>query len=79
MDIRDRAFIWAAVLGGPIMGTVWDMITFHPAIGLGWLGLLMVPAHPLRPHWATGLVTAAGLTLWFFAGFVAVMVAVWGA
>jgi hypothetical protein len=79
MGLRDRAIVWAAVMGGPVLGTIWDMMTFHPAIGLGWMGMLLVPAHLARPHWSTGLLSGAGLVLWFFAGFLAVMVAVWGA
>ncbi len=79
MDLQSRAFTWAALFGGPVLGTAWEMVGFHPVIGLGWLGLFLAPAHPIRPHWATGLVTVAGLVLWFFAGFITVVVAVWGA
>jgi hypothetical protein len=78
MGIADRALIWASVMGGPIVGTAWGMAEFHPIIGLGWLGLLLAPAHPIRPHAATGCLTAVGLALWFFSGFLAVLVAVWG-
>lgn len=76
--VGERAFAWAAVMGGPILGTAWGMTAYHPPVSLGWLGLLLIPAHPLRPHWATGILTAFGLAVWFFAGFAAVMVAVWG-
>jgi len=79
MGFRDRVMVWASVMGGPVVGTAWDMAAYHPAIYLGWLGLMLVPTHPARPHLATGLLTAAGLVLWFFAGFLTVMVAVWGA
>ncbi len=78
MSVGDRAFAWAAIISGPILGSAWGMVTYHPTISVGWLGLLLVPAHIARPHWATGLVTAGGLIMWFFAGFVAVMVATWG-
>jgi len=54
------------------------MVKYHPAIGLGWLGLLLAPAHPADPNWATGVLTAAGLALWFFSGLLAVMLVVWG-
>src|SRR5437868_6272547 len=49
MAPAQRARVWAAVMGGPFVGTAWGMTTFYPAIGLGWLGLLLAPAHPLRP------------------------------
>jgi hypothetical protein len=79
MDLADRALVWAHVMGGPIVGTAWGMAEFHPMIGLGWLGLFLAPAHPVRPHPVMGCLTVLGLALWFFAGFLAMMVAVWGA
>jgi hypothetical protein len=79
MELADRALVWVSVLGGPVVGTAWGMADFHPSISLGWLGLLLIPAHPIRPSGATGCVTVFGLSLWFFAGFFAMMVAVWGA
>ncbi len=79
MKFADRFLIWCSLMGGPIVGTAWGMAEFHPSIMLGWLGLLLIPAHPIRPSLATGCVTAVGLFLWFFAGFLAMMVAVWGA
>ncbi len=79
MRLSDRALVWTSVMSGPIVGTVRSMVEFHPSIGLGWLGLLLMPAHPLRPNAGTGFVTVLGLFLWFFAGFMTVMVAAWGA
>src|ERR1700719_2122928 len=60
LGIADRAMTWLIVMGGPIVGTAWGMAEFHPAILLGWLGLLMIPAHPCHPHPATGCVTLLG-------------------
>jgi hypothetical protein len=79
MRFADRVLVWAFVMGGPIVGTAWGMAAFHPIINLGWLGLFLIPAHPARPCLATGCVTMVGLFVWFFVGFVGVMVAVWGA
>jgi hypothetical protein len=76
MRLADRVLVWATVMGGPVVGTAWDM---GSGISLGWLGLLLIPAHPVRPSVATGCITLLGLALWFFAGFVTVVVAVWGA
>jgi len=67
--------IWANVMGGPIAFTAQDP-TGMPAILLGWLGLLLIPAHPCYPRPATACVTLLGFYLWFFAGFLWVMVAV---
>ena len=78
MGLRARATIWVAVMGGPVWGSTWDISSVLNAVAYGWLGLLLVPAHPMRPHWATGLLTAIGLALWFFVGFITVLVAVWG-
>ncbi len=76
MGVADRSLVWSSIMGGPVLGTIWGMIDFHPSISLGWLSMLLIPAHPVRPSVATGCVTAFGLLLWFFAGFVAVMIAV---
>jgi hypothetical protein len=75
MPLSRRAFVWLSVMGGPILGTAWGMTTYHPIIGLGWLGLLLIPAHPIRPQPAIGCITVIGLVLWLLAGFWAVMVA----
>jgi hypothetical protein len=79
LRLADRFLVWASVMGGPIVGTAMGMAEFYPFIGLGWLGLFLVPAHPICPSVATGWVTAFGLALWFFAGFMAMMTAAWGA
>ncbi len=79
MDLGNRSLAWVTVIGGPVVGTTWGMAEHHPVIGFGWLGFLMAFAHPVRPHWVTGVVTVAGLVAWLFAGFVTVIVAVWGA
>jgi hypothetical protein len=77
--IGDRAFAWAIVMGGPVVGTWWGMAGYHASVGIGWLGLFLIPAHPYRPHPATACVTFLGFAIWFFAGFVTFMVAAWGA
>jgi hypothetical protein len=66
---------WAIVMGGPIGGTAWGMCEYYPIILVGWLGLLLIPAHPCCPHPATGCVTLLGFALWFFAGFLTLGVA----
>jgi hypothetical protein len=76
--IADRLLVFTSVMTGPVIGTAWGMAEFHPAISLGWLGLLLIPAHPARPCIATGCVTSFGLALWFFSGFFAMMVAAFG-
>lgn len=79
MQFSDRVLVWASVMGGPIVGTSWGIAGFHPFIGLGWLGIPLIPSHLIRPCAVTGCMTLFGLSLWFFAGFLAVMVAAWGA
>jgi hypothetical protein len=79
LRIADRAELWAVVMGGPIVGTAWGMGEYHPIILVGWLGLLMIPAHPCHPHPVTGGVTLLGFSLWYFAGFFAVMLGMYGA
>jgi hypothetical protein len=65
-------------MGGPIVGTALGLVKFDPAIGLGWLGLFLMPTHPLYPNTGTGWVTVVGLLLWLFAGFWTVMLGAWG-
>jgi hypothetical protein len=79
MGLADRASVWASVMGGPVVGTAWGMAEFHPTFFvLGWLGLPLALAHPVRPQVATACLTIIGLVLWFFAGFLAMIVAVYG-
>lgn len=78
-DLVERAWAWVFVMGGPIVGTWWGMATFHLGIGLGWLGLLLAPSHALWPNSATAAFTLVGLGLWFVAGFLTIVVAMWGA
>lgn len=78
MSLWNRAESWIVIMGGPIMSWVWA-IRSVPIIELGWLGMCLIPAHPIRPHWATGLLTLIGLVLWFFAGFITIIAAVYGA
>jgi hypothetical protein len=76
--LSHRAFAWSSVMGGPILGTAWGMATDYPIIRLGWLGLFLIPAHPVRPQPVMGCVTVIGLVLWFIAGALAMMVAAHG-
>jgi len=74
MKIADWPFVWLWLMGGPIIPTACGITNLFPVINLGWLGLLLIPAHPVRPCKATGCMTLFGLALWFFAGFLALMV-----
>ena len=79
MQLSDQVLVWVSVMGGPIVGTSWGMVGIHPFIGLGWLGIPLIPSHLIRPCAATGCLTLFGLSLWFFAGFLAEMASAWGA
>jgi hypothetical protein len=70
---------WVVIVGGPVLDAFNGYADTSSVTALGWLGLLLIPAHPARPHWATGLVTAIGLLLWFFVGYFAALMALWGA
>src|SRR5579859_7798583 len=65
MRFVDRVLVWASVMSGPVVGTALGMAELCPPIAVGWLGLLLIPAHPARPSVATGCVTVFGLSLWF--------------
>jgi hypothetical protein len=80
MGAADRVFVWASVMGGPVVGTAWGTAPFYPVVfSLGWLGLVFIAAHPIRPGVMTACVTLLGLALWLFAGFLTMMDAAWGA
>lgn len=68
---------WMVILAGPLNARAF--FPFSWAIPLGWLGLVLVWAHPIRPHVITGVATALGLALWLFAGWLIYMVGAWGA
>lgn len=80
LRFSERVFVWASVMGGPIMGTIWGVAgPSQSFLMLGWLGALLVPAHFLKPCVATGCLTMLGFSLWFFAGFVEIILSAWGA
>jgi hypothetical protein len=61
---------------GPLMGTRYGMLDFHPLIAVGWLGIVLAPVHPIHPNVATAFVTSAGLIIWFFSGMVGFAISV---
>lgn len=79
MRFSDRSLIWVIVMGGPLMGTAEGMLPYHPMIGLGWASLVLLPAYAVHPVPLTAMLTLGSMALWFLAGFLTVIVAVWGA
>ena len=67
---------WAYILAGPLTAGI--LHALHWSTPVGWLGLILVWAHPIRPHPLTGLATGLGLALWCFAGLVTYMRSAWG-
>lgn len=73
---------WLWFMSGPfcvfVMGI--NEIT-HPfvvsCVLLGFIGMLLLFAHPLRPSRFTAVVSILGLILWFLASFITVIWAVW--
>jgi hypothetical protein len=62
-----RFFTFAVIMGGPIWASGAGLRYWF--FDLGWIGLLLIPAHPIKPHVVTVFLTAIGLAFWFFAGF----------
>ncbi len=79
LSLGTRAFVWASVMGGPVLGTVWGTDRVHPSIWLGWYGLFLILIHIIYPNKATRCLTILGFFFWYYAGFLTVMVAAWGA
>lgn len=69
-NFYDRLFSWAAVMGGPFAGTGWGMLPrLWPFIMPGWLGLLLIPLHTVRPNFITLCATLFGFLMWYYSGF----------
>ena len=75
----DRLSYWGLMLAGPVWGSSLGMGEHHSFIAFGWLGLPLAMAHPLKPHAVSGVLTVVGVALWFWAGFLSIIVAGWGA
>jgi hypothetical protein len=74
-SVSEWAGAWVCVMGGPISGLDHGWLLLHSPCGVGCLvGLVFMPAHPIRPHQTTGLLTLLGLACWFFLGFMEVLV-----
>ncbi len=60
-----------STMAGPFAG-LWATSTWGRADAVGWAAAcgLAIAAHPVRAGWLTGLVTAAGVTLWVLFGLV---------
>ncbi len=64
------AEVWASVLAGPFAG-LWGTATWGWADAAGWAMAcsVAIAAHPVRPGWLTGSISAAGVGLWVMLGF----------
>jgi hypothetical protein len=67
----------SVIMAGPLTADEFDARSW--SYPLGWLGLFLVWAHPIRPHPITRVATGLGLALWLFAGFNVNMRGAWGA
>jgi hypothetical protein len=78
-----RTEAWALMMTGPILSIVFGMEFPPPLLGtlllLAWLSLPAVFAHPVKPNVVTGGLTLLALFLWFSAGWLTMIWAVWGA
>lgn len=80
----DKFVGWLWFMSGPFC--LFEMGVFeshHPVVDacvkLGFLGMLLLPRHSIRPSAITAAVTILGFLLWFLASFIIVIMAVWGA
>ena len=83
-DTSERVRGWLLLMSGPFclfeMGVKEVSRPFvEPCCGLGFIGMLLLFAHPIRPSLITAVWTILGFLLWFLASFVSVRAAVWGA
>jgi hypothetical protein len=66
----DTAGVWASVLAGPFAG-LWATATWGWADAIGWAAAcgVAMAAHPVRPGWVTGAISAVGVGAWVLLGF----------
>jgi len=70
VKFSDRLFSWAVVMCGPFAGTGWGLLPhFWSFILPGWLGLLLIPLHAVRPNAQTFCATIFGFLMWYYSGF----------
>src|SRR5262245_11915290 len=59
---------WACIMAGPCMAGMFPAL--HWSTPMGWVGMLLIWAHPIRPNVLTGMATVLGVILWLIAGLV---------
>lgn len=78
-----RATAWCWYMAGPFVIFPMGALPTHPlaanCVGLGFLSVPLIAAHPIRPSAVTAAVSLVGCALWFAASFVTIAWAVWGA
>jgi hypothetical protein len=75
---------WLWFMSGPFCMFVMGINDIgHPfvagCVSLGFIGTLLLFAHPLRPSRITAVVSAPGIMLWILASFFTIIMVVWGA
>jgi hypothetical protein len=67
-DFQSKLTLWSWIISGPAqrlwLGTGMELCT----TGFILTNLAAIVAHPLRPNFSTGCITALGLIVWFLAG-----------
>src|SRR5262245_37544379 len=78
-----RVEAWALMMTGPVLSVIFGMEFPPPLLGalvlVAWLSLPALFAHPVKPNALTGALTLLALFLWFSAGWLTMIWAVWGA
>jgi hypothetical protein len=78
--LGQRFEAWALMMSGPVLSLIFGMSYSPEVLGITIAVLsVAILAHPIRPHVVTAIVTLVALSYWFFAGFVTMIAAVWGA
>jgi hypothetical protein len=65
---QDKVKVWAWIVSGPFQEfwlDQWPSFCW-PFVGIVTLAGML--AHPVRPNWATAIVTALALLVWFLSG-----------
>jgi hypothetical protein len=61
---------WAMIMTGPMSGTAYGAMSMAPMLMIpGWIGVLLIPAHSIKPGPLTAFLTFLGFALWYWSGF----------
>jgi hypothetical protein len=82
-SLSSKAEAWALMMTGPVLSIIFGMAYPPPILNasliVAWITAPGIFSHPIKPNVVTGAITLIALFLWFWAGWLTMLAAVWGA